>query len=147
MYVAFDPNETGKIIGFCDVDSRPPRVTPAAPRPYLSDLAVRVDWKRRGVATALIRKCEERSRDIWHRGCLYLRVESANERALRMYEGFDYVVEPHPVFGKGSDTTILLRRDFIEKRQDGDEIPTPREYAAIIEGREKRAGSWSLVER
>mmetsp|Transcript_24710 Transcript_24710/g.49149 ORF Transcript_24710/g.49149 Transcript_24710/m.49149 type:complete len:304 (+) Transcript_24710:90-1001(+) len=145
MFVAIDPNDKGRIIGFCDVDARPPRIKPAAPRPYLSDLAVRSDWKRRGVATALVRRCEECA-GVWDMKNLYLRVESSNTRALDMYEGFGYVVEPHPEFGKGRDHTILLRRDFGPEDKGGGEPPPPlKEFAAAIEGRKAGAGVWQIA--
>ena len=81
-----------------------------APRPYLSDLAVHKNFRRRGVAKALIRKCEEESK-AWNKNELFLRVEQKNDGALKMYSDLGYVSLDHPYFGV-KDTTILLKRDF-----------------------------------
>ena len=105
FYVACGP--TGEVVGFVDVDGRKSMRYDAPPRPYLSDLAVKSDWRRMGVATSLIEMCEVRAREIGHKS-LYLRVEQSNEAALRMYSDLGYEKKDHRIFGV-KDTTQLLK--------------------------------------
>ena len=112
----------GEIIGFVDVDSRPldkSKEKDGPPRPYLSDLAVHTGWRRKGVARALIQKCEEKAK-TWKKCELYLRVEEKNQPALQMYHSLGYDAIPHHFFGV-KDTTILLKRE-IEQIKNKDEI-------------------------
>jgi ribosomal protein S18 acetylase RimI-like enzyme len=99
------------IVGFVDVDTRPGTKISDAPRPYLSDLAVHGDFRRRGIAKALIKSCEKQAMD-WGKNHLHLRVDRQNDGALKMYEDLAYEKQDHSYFGYGRDTTILLKRDF-----------------------------------
>ena len=111
-YVACSPD--GKVIGFVDIDARPSARKDAPPRPYLSDLAVSSEWRRKGIASRLVEQCEARTRSMG-KSKMYLRVEQKNEAALRMYcENMAYEKRQHPVFGV-KDTTILLRCDLQER--------------------------------
>mmetsp|Transcript_13858 Transcript_13858/g.33567 ORF Transcript_13858/g.33567 Transcript_13858/m.33567 type:complete len:294 (-) Transcript_13858:532-1413(-) len=93
-----------KLVGFCDIDGRIPKVksekdifsmiSPFAtnvrrPQPYLSDLAVRADRRRRGIASSLMVEAERRARIMGFEE-LYLGVSSTNELALRMYSRIGY---------------------------------------------------------
>jgi len=106
-----------KIIGFVDVDIRPGTKIRDAPRPYLSDLAVHDEHRRKGVAKALIRRCEKQAMD-WGRDHLHLRVDKKNDAALKMYSDLNYGKLDHPHFGVGRDTTILLKREFNHDTED-----------------------------
>ena len=106
-----------RIIGFVDVDRRDGKKMSDAPRPYLSDLAVHVEYRRIGVAKALVRNCEIESMN-WGKDYLYLRVDKSNDAALKMYQGLSYEKEEHSYFGKGRDTTILLKHVFNCKEAD-----------------------------
>jgi len=111
-YVACCPD--GKVIGFVDIDARPSARKDAPPRPYLSDLAVSSEWRRKGIASRLVEQCEARARQMGKRK-MYLRVEQKNDAALRMYcENMAYEKRQHPIFGV-KDTTILLRCDLQER--------------------------------
>ena len=104
----------GKIIGFVDIDARPSARKDAPPRPYLSDLAVSSKWRRRGIASRLVERCEAKAREMG-KSKMYLRVEGDNDAALRMYcNNMAYAKRRHPVFGV-KDTTILLRCDLQER--------------------------------
>jgi len=72
------------VIGFVDIDARPCRPEIQLPRPYLSDLAVHPNYRRKGVAKALIQACEDFIRTI-PRKELYIRVEETNAAAVDMY--------------------------------------------------------------
>lgn len=74
----------GDVVGFVDVDARPCRPEVQLPRPYLSDLAVKPEYRRRGIAQALIEEGEKFIRSI-PRKELFIRVEESNEAAVRMY--------------------------------------------------------------
>ena len=95
-------NREGDMIGFCDLDGRIPKpngggfslLSPFAPRvnrpqPYFSDLSVRPDHRRRGIASALMSAAEDRARRMGF-GELYLGVRSTNEEALQMYSRMGY---------------------------------------------------------
>ena len=107
MTVACDAN-TGEVVGFAEVDARPlgGRTTGAAAsepaadrasedivRSYMYNLAVDRRWKRRGIATALVRRCEEYVTDV-HDSCLekrlYLRVRKCNAAAISLYTKMGY---------------------------------------------------------
>ena len=104
----------GKIIGFVDIDARLSARKDAPPRPYLSDLAVSSKWRRRGIASRLVERCEAKAREMG-KSKMYLRVEGDNDAALRMYcNNMAYAKRRHPVFGV-KDTTILLRCDLQER--------------------------------
>jgi ribosomal protein S18 acetylase RimI-like enzyme len=123
MYVAYankngssaDSNgrssDESSIVGFCDIDARPLKGTwqqnaTYNPRPYLSDLAVDIRWRRRGIARALIRACEEKAFRLGF-DYLYLRVKFDNEPAILMYAemGYDILMDD-----EATDDTILLRK-------------------------------------
>ena len=112
-----DDKNNEKIIGFVDVNISKPRKESDAPRPYLSDLAVHLEYRRQGVAKSLIRQCEQQS-IAWGRTHLYLRVDEKNDGALLMYSSLDYKKQDHHYFGKGRDTTILLKRDFQSREKE-----------------------------
>jgi ribosomal protein S18 acetylase RimI-like enzyme len=83
------PDDTIKVserivVGFVDVDARPCKPEIKLPRPYLSDLAVDPNYRRRGIAQALIETCEEFVQNIPKKE-LYIRVEETNEAAVEMY--------------------------------------------------------------
>ncbi|KAL9190453.1 hypothetical protein ACHAXT_007664 [Thalassiosira profunda] len=95
-------NGDGEMLGFCDLDGRIPKpngggfslLSPFAPRvnrpqPYFSDLSVRPDHRRRGIASALMSAAEERARRMGFEE-LYLGVRSTNEEALQMYSRMGY---------------------------------------------------------
>jgi len=111
MTVACDA-KTGEVVGFAEVDARPlgGRTTGAAAsapaedhasedivRSYMYNLAVDKRWKRRGIASALVRRCEEYVADA-HDACLekrlYLRVRKCNRAAIALYEKMGYEEMP-----------------------------------------------------
>jgi len=74
------------IVGYVDLDARPHR---DPHRPYVSDLAVRPDCRRRGVATQLLLHCERVARDWGHRG-IFLKVDADRRGALQLYANLGY---------------------------------------------------------
>ena len=67
-YVACAPD--GKVIGFVDIDARPSARKDAPTRPYLSDLAVSSEWRRKGIASRLVEQCEARARSMGKAKCI-----------------------------------------------------------------------------
>jgi ribosomal protein S18 acetylase RimI-like enzyme len=109
MLVAIGTDNT--VIGFVDLDNRPATRRIDPPRPYLSDLAVHLDYRRQGIATTLIETCQDMVLQQWQAKELYIRVERANHVAVQMYQRFDYRPMDHAIFGV-EDTTVLLRKIF-----------------------------------
>jgi ribosomal protein S18 acetylase RimI-like enzyme len=91
--------KTEHIVGFCDVDARAPN-RPSSyqynPRPYLSDLCVAISWRRRGIANALIKACEEFCVKEIARTSVFIRVEKGNFAALTMYKEMGYLRIQNP---------------------------------------------------
>jgi ribosomal protein S18 acetylase RimI-like enzyme len=113
------------IVGFVEVDSRPGKKQNDPPRPYLSDLAVHRNYRRNGIARALIETCEKHVLEGWKERCLYLRVDRENYAARNMYMKLGYEWQPHDYFGHGRDTTMLLKKQwenvddcFLKEEQD-----------------------------
>ncbi|KAK7234291.1 hypothetical protein SO694_00207013 [Aureococcus anophagefferens] len=83
----------GEAVAYVDVDCRPkrdPGPGESHPRPYISDLAVRPDHRRRNLAArASSRRCEAAVLD-WGYDVVYLKVEASNTAARRMYANLGY---------------------------------------------------------
>ena len=97
----------GKVIGFAEVDARPlgknddgtTRISENGTssenilRSYMYNLAVDKNWKRKGVASQLVKAAEEYVIDM-HEECvenrLYLRVRKSNEAAIGLYKSLGY---------------------------------------------------------
>lgn len=87
------------------------------PRPYMCNLAVAANYRRKGIGQALIRYCEEVARMEWKESFIYLRVRETNEIALGMYTRLGYVAAPEddcdniPTLAQtGQDRVLLLRK-------------------------------------
>ena len=89
-------SKSGRVLGFAEVDAR--SLNDSAEyddvlRSYMYNLAVKKTHKRRGIATALVRACEDFVSDM-HDTCvekrLYLRVRKNNEAAIQMYRSLGY---------------------------------------------------------
>ena len=57
---------------------------------YISNIAVRADWRRRGVGSALMQQLIDTA---WDRGCVFvtLEVRVSNHAARKMYESFGFI--------------------------------------------------------
>lgn len=95
MFVACE-SKSGKVVGFAEVDARPlggNSDDSGINRSYMYNLAVDNKWKRKGIATELIRACEVFVSDM-HEICtenrLYLRVRSCNDAAISLYKSLGY---------------------------------------------------------
>ena len=112
--------KNGKVIGFAEIDARPPKLDinappssnpptgPPAPRPYMYNLAVDKKFKRRGIASSLIKSCEDVCVNYWGYDCMYLKVRRGNKGALHLYRGLGYEEIPFPNVdpeGRSSSTT------------------------------------------
>lgn len=97
------------IVGFVDVDKRPPnRPTSYSynPRPYLSDLCVDPECRRQGIARLLV----EAAQDFCEGEELYIRVEANNEAAVNLYLGMGYANMSNPDCDDGS--MVILHRSL-----------------------------------
>lgn len=103
-------SKNGEVIGFAEVDARPlgsnkknidaavnnaneNGTTNNILRSYMYNLAVDKKWKRKGIASDLVRACELFVSDT-HDSCiekrLYLRVRKCNDAAVALYEKLGY---------------------------------------------------------
>lgn len=121
-----------EIVGFCDVDARPCATKLKLPRPYLSDLAVDPNHRRRGLARKLVEECEQFVLDLDEsdldsngedssetsersRHELWIRVAEDNAAAIGLYrDRMGYVRTPWSVVGQSSlpvdtQTQILFK--------------------------------------
>lgn len=99
-----------KFVGFVDVDKRQPtRLTTYSynPRPYLSDLCVHPDYRRKGIARLLVEAAEEFCREEE----LYIRVEANNLAAVQLYRSMGYEEVDNPDCEDGS--VVILHRSII----------------------------------
>ena len=99
----------------CEAALPPPFPTGAAWRPYLCNMAVDVECRRRGLATQLLASAERLARR-WGHADLWLHSEVDNHAALALYQGAGYeVVARDPVwrsFLTGDRQRLLLRKAF-----------------------------------
>jgi ribosomal protein S18 acetylase RimI-like enzyme len=126
--------EKERIVGFVDVDTRiPNRDTTYTynPRPYLSDLCIHPDFRRRGIAKELVRACEQfvvRSRmttassaiverEQQQKKELYIRVEANNKAAIDMYSSMGYEAIHNPD-DPGKDAKILILHRLLLMREE-----------------------------
>jgi ribosomal protein S18 acetylase RimI-like enzyme len=108
-----------EIVGFCDVDARIPNQKTSYtynPRPYLSDLAVHPDHRRKGVAKALIETSEAFCLGDLNRNEIYIRVEKINTAALSMYQALNYFRITNPDDPLGN--IVVLRKRFDDDEAD-----------------------------
>ena len=99
----------------CEAALPPPFPTRAAWRPYLCNMAVDVESRRRGLATQLLASAERLARR-WGHTDLWLHSEVDNHAALALYQGAGYeVVARDPLWRSlltGDRQRLLLRKAF-----------------------------------
>ncbi|HIK32969.1 MAG TPA: GNAT family N-acetyltransferase [Oscillatoriales cyanobacterium M59_W2019_021] len=81
--------------------------------PYISNLAVRAQFRRQGIARQLLLTCERVAQE-WGYTTLYLHVLEDNDRARQLYDRLGYRLHrtETPLFGKS-------KRLFLQKRSIG----------------------------
>lgn len=121
MIVGCRPTD-GAVLGFVELDCRPTEDPKAAPRPYMCNLAVDKRWLRKGIASALVRECEERVMQLGEEQ-IFLKVRERNKAATQMYEGLGYSIKSSayesPVRGQPPDTVVLMVKDLSSRNDDG----------------------------
>jgi ribosomal protein S18 acetylase RimI-like enzyme len=116
MIVAVTRNPSSRhevVVGFVDIDARTPNRPTGFkynPRPYLSDLCVHPNFRRRGIAQALVQFCEHFCAERLGKAELFIRVEQNNESALGMYQRLGYARVPNP--DDPSVTVVLLKKQL-----------------------------------
>lgn len=83
--------------------------------PYVSNVAVHIDARGRGVASAMLDKCERASR-MWGYDYIWLHVDVNNPRALAMYERRGYVTVAEDPWWYGLGGILGQRRFLLKKR-------------------------------
>jgi ribosomal protein S18 acetylase RimI-like enzyme len=119
-----------KIVGFCDVDCRPCKTIPRLPRPYLSDLTVALDFRRRGIARSMVEYCETFVRECTAAANeLYIRVEATNEPAVSMYRGMGYATIRQETqrldYKNGAEVTVLVLQKKLDIEDDNEDTAEP----------------------
>ena len=112
--------EEPTIVGFCDVDTRPCATKTKLPRPYLSDLAIDPNHRRKGLARMLIEASEEfvQGGGSGTFDQLWIRVASDNDAALGLYRdklGYSFAewsTGEETTSGEGDPEIFTLRKDF-----------------------------------
>jgi len=107
-------SSSSRVVGCCEVDDAPTMGEKnPAPRPYMCNLAVDVEFQRNGVAGALVRNCERVVRDEYERSLLHLRMREGNQAAFDLYTGLGYKVESKYVNEK--EETVLLMAKTLDQ--------------------------------
>lgn len=124
LYLVCEAKKEKKVVGFCDIDARIPAkkkenpFSPFAstiyrPHPYFSDLTVDPNYRRKGIASALVEEGERRAKDM---NCeeMFLGVASTNTVALDLYSnmGYEIIVPTGDIleFVKRQEGVRMLRR-------------------------------------
>ena len=112
---------SGRLVGSCGVEAAPltpeGRATARLPtdaarmqmRPLLSNLVVAEDFRRRGVATRLMREAEVHAQR-WGFDSLLLKVEAGNEPAENLYHSLGYVVTAEDTLAEKPEPGIFRVR-------------------------------------
>ncbi len=108
---------TAQIVGTVEITTKPLSAwafnNPAVP--YISNLAVVPEWRRRGVGQKLLRSCEQVARG-WGFHELYLHVKRNNRAARGLYERVGYFQDHSDLqswsFVLGQAQQILLKKSL-----------------------------------
>ena len=80
-----------RLVGTIEISLRSLGITAmmSAPKAYISNLAVRQEYRKHGIGFMLLKQCEEVARR-WNRQMLFLHVRSDNVVALSLYNKLGY---------------------------------------------------------
>lgn len=112
MLVAVE-DESDMVVGFADIDARPCKTKLKLPRPYLSDLCIHPDFRRRGIAHRLVQACEEFICQIPKQE-LWIRVKEENVAAINMYKNLEYSLQG-PC--KEEDNILVLHKELSDRKE------------------------------
>jgi ribosomal protein S18 acetylase RimI-like enzyme len=104
-----------QVVGTVEISQRMPWFWQMGvkPYPYLANLAVRSDYRQRGIAKALLEQAEVQVRQ-WHCQDLYLHVMEDNFLARQLYLKAGYYI--HQVENSWGSWLALPQRLFLHKR-------------------------------
>jgi len=96
MIVASDA-QTGRVVGMVEMGLLPCPVPlsrrPAPELPYLVNLAVLKEYRRRGIGQQLVRACEHKASEEWGYREIFLYVKAQNRVAQALYSAMGYTCE------------------------------------------------------
>ena len=78
---------------------------------YVSDLCTHPNFRRRGIARAMVSACEVSCVDM-DRTEVFIRVETSNHAALTMYQDMGYILMSMNDSGDPSGKTTVLCKQF-----------------------------------
>lgn len=96
VFVAKDEAENGKIVGVCEIgikadqdDSLGETLTWRR-RPTIGSLCVHSEYRKQGIGTALISRCERLVRQTWQEESIFAEVQVQNNRAFLCFHSCGY---------------------------------------------------------
>jgi ribosomal protein S18 acetylase RimI-like enzyme len=120
LFVACDQS-SGQVLGLAEVDARLGGAAGSRGQngPYMCNLAVDEGCRRMGIASALVRQCEQQVQD-WHvssdakiANSLYLKVRLSNEVAIEMYGNkMGYKTFRLETDDKTGESVLVMRKEF-----------------------------------
>jgi ribosomal protein S18 acetylase RimI-like enzyme len=100
------------LVGTIEI-SRPTLYFQGQPYLYLSNLAVSIDYRRRGIGKQLLMTCESMAHDMDYEG-LYLHVLKQNQAAQRLYASLGFMARSQFTW-QGLNLTLPSRRQLLAK--------------------------------
>eukprot|EP00597_Dinobryon_sp_UTEXLB2267_P005988 CAMPEP_0170079082 /NCGR_PEP_ID=MMETSP0019_2-20121128/15552_1 /TAXON_ID=98059 /ORGANISM="Dinobryon sp., Strain UTEXLB2267" /LENGTH=248 /DNA_ID=CAMNT_0010292361 /DNA_START=273 /DNA_END=1019 /DNA_ORIENTATION=- len=73
------------VVAFVDMDRRREVLDPSQSVPYISDLIVSPHHRKKGIASALLQRCEHIARNVWKEHHLHLLAETYSLPAVSLY--------------------------------------------------------------
>jgi ribosomal protein S18 acetylase RimI-like enzyme len=96
--------------------------------PYMCNVAVDEKYQRRGIASALIARCERQVEDWYVQtggqiSCsLYLRVRESNTAAVRMYSKLNYTSILQEKDKKTGEKLLVMRKELKRRLNQGEKV-------------------------
>lgn len=112
----------GKVVACCDIDNRPTLKV----RPYMCNLAVDTTWRGRGLAKALISKCEEIALE-WGTSEVHLKARQGNDAAVALYKSVGYEVQMEGYDVSYRDYLVVMMKDISLDDRNGTSYPADTE--------------------
>ena len=137
IFVACD-SRSGRVLGMVELDARVPKTkdkkdkddksTGSAVSPYMCNVAVDEKHQRRGIASALIARCERQVEEWYEQtqgkiSCsLYLRVRESNIAAVSMYTKLNYTSFTQEAGKKTGEKLLVMRKELQRRSKPNNQV-------------------------